>query len=195
MPQPEPKRKTLAERAGEPIKSQIPSATLGLARPTNGVKGSSIAALSKPPVTASRHAPTNSFAKSVGPGARPPPTGRAPTSMGFAQSTNGRPRGLTRTRPATSMGNREREEEAVPANQQKGMKGFPSSQQHHLTLQPNKPPKPVRPQAAASHTRKESKDMSGLDKRLENLSLHDKSDSSGGQVVSEQSGQSPSSSS
>jgi hypothetical protein len=93
------------------------------------------------------------------------------------------------------MGNREREEEAVPANQQKGMKGFPSSQQHHLTLQPNKPPKHVHPQAAASHTRKESKDMSGLDKRLENLSLHDKSDSSGGQVVSEQSGQSLSSSS
>ncbi|KAK4114854.1 hypothetical protein N656DRAFT_552580 [Canariomyces notabilis] len=47
--QPEPKsRKTLSERAGEPItnKSQLPSASTGLPRPASSIKGASIAALS-----------------------------------------------------------------------------------------------------------------------------------------------------
>ncbi|KXX81490.1 Kinesin-like protein klpA [Madurella mycetomatis] len=121
---PEPKRKTLAERAGEPngTRSHHPSAAPGLPRPASGIKGTSIAALSSgiPPPTASRHAPTSSFAKSVGPGGRAAPSVRAPTSMGFTQSTNGRPRGPSRPRPATAIGNREKEDEAGPTKQQKG---------------------------------------------------------------------------
>ncbi|KAL2152340.1 hypothetical protein VTH82DRAFT_5524 [Thermothelomyces myriococcoides] len=112
---PDQKRKTLAERAGEPIKSGIPSVAAGLTRAATSVKGVSIASLSAGSSAAtSRYAQTNNFAKSVGPGAHPPVTARAPTSMGFAQSTTTRPRGLTRPRPATAMANRELEEEDEP---------------------------------------------------------------------------------
>ncbi|AEO63194.1 uncharacterized protein THITE_2108103 [Thermothielavioides terrestris NRRL 8126] len=121
IPQPDPKRKTLVERAGEPLKSQIPTPGVGLPRPATSIKGSSIAALSSnnPSATASRHGPAGSFSKSMGPGSRAPPATRAPTSMGFAQSTSGRPRGLTRTRPATAMGSREVEEEPRQSGQPK----------------------------------------------------------------------------
>ncbi|AEO56719.1 hypothetical protein MYCTH_2301930 [Thermothelomyces thermophilus ATCC 42464] len=118
---PDQKRKTLVERAGEPIKSGIPSVAAGLPRASTNVKGASIASLSANSSTAtSRYAQTSNFAKSVGPGARPPVTGRAPTSMGFAQSTTTRPRGLTRPRPATAMANRELEDEPLQTNQNKG---------------------------------------------------------------------------
>ncbi|KAK0720333.1 putative KAR3 protein [Lasiosphaeris hirsuta] len=121
LPQPEPKRKTLVERAAEPIganKSSLPAATSALSRPNP--KGTSIAALAasnttKPPsvtVPPSRYTSTSSgasrpnFAQSVGPGSRPPISNARPvTSMGsFGQSVSGRPRGNTRSRPATAMG-------------------------------------------------------------------------------------------
>ncbi|KAL2169567.1 hypothetical protein VTG60DRAFT_5879 [Thermothelomyces hinnuleus] len=118
---PDQKRKTLVERAGEPIKSGIPSVAAGLPRAATNVKGASIASLSANSSTAtSRYAQTSNFAKSVGPGARPPVTARAPTSMGFAQSTTTRPRGLIRPRPATAMANRELEDEPLQTNQKKG---------------------------------------------------------------------------
>ncbi|KAL2017114.1 hypothetical protein VTK56DRAFT_2586 [Thermocarpiscus australiensis] len=118
--QPEPKRKTLADRAGEPLgtKSQLPSAPHGLPRPASNVKGASLTALAS--TTTSRHAPTNSFAKSIGPGGCAAPTARAPTSLGFAQSVNGRQRGPARPRPATALGSRETEDETGRASQQKG---------------------------------------------------------------------------
>ncbi|KAL2175153.1 P-loop containing nucleoside triphosphate hydrolase protein [Thermothelomyces heterothallicus CBS 202.75] len=118
---PDQKRKTLVERAGEPIKSGIPSVAAGLPRAGTNVKGASIASLSANSSTAtSRYAQTSNFAKSVGPGARPPVMARAPTSMGFAQSTTTRPRGLTRPRPATAMANRELEDEPLQTDQKKG---------------------------------------------------------------------------
>ncbi|KAK4044899.1 P-loop containing nucleoside triphosphate hydrolase protein [Parachaetomium inaequale] len=182
---PDQKRKTLAERAGEPLKSGIPSVGAGLSRATS-VKGASIASLStNPSATASRYAHTNNFAKSVGPAARPPVTGRAPTSMGFAQSTTTRPRGLTRTRPATAMANREMEDEPGQANQKKGMKISDPFQQHLQSLRSRRA---ARQQPAASQPRHPSRDISGLSRRFGNLSLDDGPDkkSGGGQVVSSQ---------
>lgn len=169
------------ERAGEPLRSHIPSAANGIPRPAMGVKGSSIAALSSSNLVAptpSRHAGASSFAKSVGPGARPPPTARAPTSMGFAQSTNVRPRGLTRTRPATSMAHRETDDEAGQRNQPKGMKIPPYSQLPRLRNAGSQ-------QQAVSQTRQPSRDISGLSRRLQKLSLHDQphDNSSGAQAV------------
>lgn len=191
---PEAKRKTMMEKAGEPLKPG-PSAGVGIPRPAMGVKGASIAALSA--ATASRHAPTNSFAKSVGPGARPPKATRPPTSMGFAQSTTTRPRGYTgtRPRPATAMANREAEVEPGQPNQKKGMNTFPSSLQHRLRYQKSR--NATRQQPVAPHTRQASRDISGLSRRFETLSLDDRPNgkSNGGQVVSKQHTQPPSRSS
>lgn len=184
--QPDSKRKTLVERAGESLKSQIPSAGSGLPRTAVNLKGASIAALSSSalPAATSRHVPASNFAKSVGPGARPPPTSRAPTSMGFNQSTNVRPRGVTRTRPATSMANREMEDEGPQPNQQKGME-IPDSFQLQRQRKP-KAQKPPSQQLAPLHAREASREVSGLRGRFETLSMNDQplDSSSGGQAVS-----------
>ncbi|KAK4157526.1 P-loop containing nucleoside triphosphate hydrolase protein [Chaetomidium leptoderma] len=187
---PEPKRKTLAEQAGEPLRSGIPPPGAGLPRPAMGVRGASIAALhSTSAATTSRRAPPGSFAKSVGPGTRPPISSRAPmpsrapTSMGF--STNTRPRGNTRTRPATAMANREVEDQPAQVDQKKGMNVSHSSQ--HLRNKKSQSAIPQQP--GASHTRQASRDISGLNKRFEDLSLGGQPNhhvSAGGQVVSKQ---------
>ncbi|KAK4159122.1 putative kinesin-like protein [Cladorrhinum sp. PSN259] len=119
MPAPEPKRKTLAEKAGEPLRSQLPAAAATLSSRLPGVKPTSIANLATTSSIpgASRHVPSSSFGKSIGPGSRPPISSRAPTSMGFNQSVNGATRGPARQRPATSMGNRGAEEEPVKPSQ------------------------------------------------------------------------------
>ncbi|KAL1841012.1 hypothetical protein VTJ49DRAFT_7528 [Mycothermus thermophilus] len=138
---PDPKRKTLLERAAEPHKS------VGLPRPAaTGIKGSSIAALHAE--TTQRHA----FSKTIGPGAKPPAVTRAPTSMGFSSSTMARPRGRTTARPHTSMANRE-PDSAPSSPPKKGLsKCFqelslvdPASQEDsalglEVPVQPNTPP-------------------------------------------------------
>ncbi|VBB75439.1 Putative kinesin-like protein [Podospora comata] len=132
VPDRDAKRKTLAERAGEPIsKSQLPAATPSVSRMTGiGLKPTSIASLasthqpatatsSRPPTTlpgTSRHASTNSFSRTMGAGSRPPISGRAPSSMGFNPSNT---RGATRSRPATAMSGRSAEEDGGPADQKK----------------------------------------------------------------------------
>ncbi|KAH7633142.1 putative KAR3 protein [Sordaria sp. MPI-SDFR-AT-0083] len=122
---PDAKRKTLAERAGEPIqpKSQLPAPTPTSAFLTGNITGSSIVQLAnarnanKTTTTAlpransaTGHRPTysstnpSSFAKSLGPSSRPPVTGLRQPS--FTQSTN-RTRSISKPRPATSMSSRE----------------------------------------------------------------------------------------
>ncbi|KAK0754909.1 hypothetical protein B0T18DRAFT_291361, partial [Schizothecium vesticola] len=126
---PEPKRKTLVERAGEPIggtkSSCIPTTASGLARPTGTVKGSSIASLAttNPKPTSAiaavsrfpnlpRPPSVTNFSQTLGPGSRPPVYNPRPgTSMNFTPSVNNRPRANTRPRPATAMGSHELEEE------------------------------------------------------------------------------------
>ncbi|KAK1756932.1 P-loop containing nucleoside triphosphate hydrolase protein [Echria macrotheca] len=122
--QPEPKRKTLAERAGEPnnvAKSSVPlgpTSTTGLTQPRQAVKGASIATLAanntkaptaavpstRYPPTSSRAAPITNFSQTVGPGSRPPQAIPRPgSSMAFNQSIQSRHRANPRSRPATAM--------------------------------------------------------------------------------------------
>ena len=100
--------------------------------------------------------------------------------MGFTQSTNARPRGLTRTRPATAMANRDADEEAGQPTQPKGMKNLPYSQQHHpqcpnLRNAASQPPDFSQPRR---------RDFSGLHRQFQDLSLDDQphGSSSGGQA-------------
>ncbi|KAK5660167.1 hypothetical protein OQA88_13636 [Cercophora sp. LCS_1] len=125
MPQPEPKRKTLAERAvefpGATKTTSIPSVTPAAAfatLPRPAIKGTSIATLAttKPTtgITSSRHAPgasrppVTNFSQTIGPGSRPPLSiARPGTSMNFNQSTQNRQKPNPRSsRPATAMGDR-----------------------------------------------------------------------------------------
>ncbi|KAK1835925.1 P-loop containing nucleoside triphosphate hydrolase protein [Podospora conica] len=126
---PEPKRKTLVERAGEPIggnkSSSIPTTGIGLARPPGTVKGSSIASLATtnpkptsaiPAVSRFPNLPrppsVTNFSQTLGPGSRPPVSNARPgTSMNFTSAVNNRPRAHTRQRPATAMGSHELEDE------------------------------------------------------------------------------------
>nr|CAD70776.1 probable kinesin-related protein KLPA [Neurospora crassa] len=118
---PDAKRKTLAERAGEPIqpKSHLPAPTPTSAFLTGTISGASIVQLAnarnanKTTATAlprassaTGHRPTysstnpSSFTKSLGPSSRPPVTGLRQPS--FNQPTN-RSRSISKPRPATSM--------------------------------------------------------------------------------------------
>ncbi|KAK3903408.1 P-loop containing nucleoside triphosphate hydrolase protein [Staphylotrichum tortipilum] len=167
---PDSKRKTLVEKAAEPLKSGK-----GLPRAAMGVKGASIMALSSnhpAAATTSRYAPASNFSKTVGPGARPPQPPRAPTSMGFTQSTTTRPRGHTRARPATAMANRDVEDDVrSPDRQSKGTAFSQVTQRFGLrnpTLRANAPQ-----QQAAAQARPASREISGLSRRFETLSLED----------------------
>ncbi|KAK4222991.1 putative kinesin-like protein [Podospora fimiseda] len=122
MPQPEAKRKTLAEKAGEPLRSQLPAVAPAASSRLAGVKPTSIASLATAqPASnipgASRNVASTNFGKSIGPGSRPPISSRAPTSMGFSQSVGGATKGPVRQRPATAMGNRVVEEESARPSQ------------------------------------------------------------------------------
>lgn len=157
-----------------------------MTRPTSLIKPSSIAALSQKSFTTAagpRNGAAGNFAKSLGPGTRRPqqPPSRAPTSLGFNQSTNVRPR--ANTRPKTAMGTREVEDESVQPNQPNGMKD-PLS----LSLPPTQLPTTTSSQAIISHPREASTDVSELSKCLSGISLNNKpdDDSAGGQVVSKQ---------
>ncbi len=185
---PEAKRKTLMEAAGEPLKSQIPSAAgASKTRAAMGVKASSIMALSSnnPAATAkSRYAPASNFSKTVGPGARPPQPPRAPTSMGFTQSTTTRPRGHTRARPATAMANREVDEEVRSPSQKST--AFPQVM-HRPGLRNPTPRASASQRQAAAQARPPSRQVSGLSRQFENLSLEDlpKKPPSGDQAASQ----------
>ncbi|EJT76090.1 carboxy-terminal kinesin 2 [Gaeumannomyces tritici R3-111a-1] len=121
FPQPDAKqRKTLAERGGEcyaakPSVSATPAprghvkatSIVGLSgiRPPSAAGMSSLATKAPTASAASRQPPKNSYAFSVGPGARPPTAAaaRQPPSS-FAKSISGASRGAARTRPATAFG-------------------------------------------------------------------------------------------
>ncbi|KAK3940841.1 P-loop containing nucleoside triphosphate hydrolase protein [Diplogelasinospora grovesii] len=131
--QSEPKRKTLSERAGEPIqKTHIPSFSMPPASSRSTVQGASITSLTsasnigapRPTSTTTSTVPRsttmNNFGRSVGPAGRPPMTSmsRQPNSINFSQSVNGRPRAMSRPRPGTSAGNYGPEIDATPNHQQ-----------------------------------------------------------------------------
>ncbi|KAK3988345.1 P-loop containing nucleoside triphosphate hydrolase protein [Cladorrhinum sp. PSN332] len=201
MPQPEAKRKTLAEKAGEPLRSQLPGAASAVSSRLAGVKPASIANLATAHPTsnipgASRNVPSTNFGKSIGPGSRPPISSRAPTSMGFNQPANGAARGPVRQRPATSMGNRGAEEESArPSQPQKKGRTISSFPQRQTVLRSRKIRTVASDQSLGMHVRQTSRDLSGLSTRLNNLSLDDDDEdhehSAGDQVVSEESGHTP----
>ncbi|KAH8805715.1 P-loop containing nucleoside triphosphate hydrolase protein [Xylogone sp. PMI_703] len=101
--EPEPKRKSLVERAGEPKAAPVqqPATKFGykgisltnagkaLASKNNGSLSSSVSA--RPPTGHSRATSANNFSNSMGPSTRTPTSygGRPKTAMGFTQSTNG----------------------------------------------------------------------------------------------------------
>ncbi|KAK0619337.1 P-loop containing nucleoside triphosphate hydrolase protein [Immersiella caudata] len=198
--QPEAKRKTLAERAGEPIaanKPSIPPPTVtasSLIRPA--IKGTSIANLAgshaqAPTATtaSSRYAPTSrppvtNFSQTLGPGSRPPPTNARPgTSMGnnFGQSTYGRPRATTRSRPVTAMGDRGIEGEVVQGQQQPNGTKLSSSLRFSVR-------RPVRRSVSLDSLLQPSerpRDELGLSKAMANLSVDDAvgEPPKGGQVI------------
>lgn len=109
--EPEPKRKTLAERAGEPARSGIlaPSAS----RPT--IKGTSLVGARNTFASSTsshgrsnsvRNASNNSFGSSVGYGSRPQTSfgARSANQTSFSQSTTARPQtSMASKRPASSM--------------------------------------------------------------------------------------------
>ncbi|KAK4211025.1 P-loop containing nucleoside triphosphate hydrolase protein [Rhypophila decipiens] len=117
---PDPKRKTLVERAGEPLNNNPAVSAASTISRVGVPKAVSITTLSniKPPningitrngsvtSTIPRNGSTHSFSQSVGPGSRPPVT-RAPSSMGFNKSTRKTVSRTGTSRPATAMGDRE----------------------------------------------------------------------------------------
>ncbi|PQE09178.1 kinesin klpA protein [Rutstroemia sp. NJR-2017a BBW] len=133
--EPEPKRKTLAERAGEPISGL--ARTPSLSRPT--VKGTSLTGLksavnqprnpslassvssSRTPSVISRHTSTSSFSSSVGPGYRPKSAfgSRPNTAM-----SNGHTRAktsITKPRPQRSADPTESDDEMLSGGKRNGM--------------------------------------------------------------------------
>lgn len=151
--EPEPKRKTLAERAGEhrsipaPISRPVVKGTslAGVARNTSF--SSSVSSHSRTPSVSSRNTSNGSFTSSVGPGIRPKSAygSRPQTSMAFAQSTSTRPTSSAMARPATSMESHSEEEDLPSQGKRKGMpphpelsSSFQSSSQGYSTLQPKK---------------------------------------------------------
>ena len=150
--EPEPKRKTLAERAGEPRSIAAPTSRpvvkgtslMNAARNTSF--SSSVYSHTRTPSVSSRSTSNGSFSSSVGPGNRPKSAygSRPQTSMAFAQSTTTRPTSLAMPRPATAMENHESEEDLPAQGKRKGMLPLlpiPSSFQSlqgSSTLQPRK---------------------------------------------------------
>ncbi|KAK4658110.1 kinesin-like nuclear fusion protein [Podospora pseudocomata] len=199
VPDRDAKRKTLAERAGEPIsKSQLPAATPSVSRMTGiGLKPTSIASLasthqtatatsSRPPTTlpgTSRHASTNSFSRTMGAGSRPPISGRAPSSMGFNPSNT---RGTTRSRPATVMSGRSAEEDGGPADQKKSRNFSASLQPRTNKVRTQRGRSTASEQSVGIRARMPSKEELTLSKRMGNLSLNDDVGdiASGNQVIS-----------
>ncbi|KAK6836146.1 P-loop containing nucleoside triphosphate hydrolase protein [Apiospora arundinis] len=129
--QPEPKRKTLAEKA-----SEFPGATRSqIAAPTPArsfIKGSALKDIAKPtntkptrPLsynsTTSRHTSNSSYASSIGPGSRPP-SRSSHTSYSHGRSGSVRSAASRNGRPMTSMGVREEEEQQKPSNNNNGTK-------------------------------------------------------------------------
>lgn len=214
---PEPKRKTLAERAGEPNNKNLPPPTVSASSRLD-IKGNSIANLArsnvcpkrngvpvknlpssnpppdqlKPPtalnglarngtVTANstRQAATSNFSQSLGPGSRPPVTtaSRAPSAMGFNQSTHARQKPLARARPATAMGDRDGNGGQTQQQQQNGTTKQISFQSSKGTTRN----RGVRGPAAslgslASHVQQEHPDVSVLELDFKNLSIRDQKD-------------------
>ncbi|PSS28353.1 hypothetical protein M430DRAFT_166159 [Amorphotheca resinae ATCC 22711] len=132
--EPEAKRKTLAERAGEPRSIAVAAPS---SRPV--VKGTSLAGAvksgltrnqsfsssvsSKAPSASSRHTSNSSFSSSVGPGSRPVSAYHIPrpqTSMAFNRSAIARPLSTVTSRPATSMGNNSEDDDISIQGRRKG---------------------------------------------------------------------------
>jgi kinesin family protein C1 len=151
--EPEPKRKTLAERAGEPRSIAAPptsrpavkgTSLVGAAR--NNSFSSSVSSNKRMPSVSSRSTSNGSFSSSVGPGSRPKSAygSRPPTSMAFAQSTTTRPTSMVAPRPATAVENHSSDEDLPAQGKRQGMLPLPSlpssfqSSQGYSTLQSRK---------------------------------------------------------
>ncbi|KAK3326236.1 hypothetical protein B0H66DRAFT_152217 [Apodospora peruviana] len=215
LTQPEPKRKTLVERAGEPTPKPSSLPSIGIPVPTSsrapikGISISSLAATNIKPTpaqnalsrqtsnssTATRPPSTNSFATSLGPGSRPPVSnyGRAPTSMGFNQSMGGRQRGNTRSRPATAMGDRGADMDGGPA-QPNGTKHSLLFQTSNKTTRCKRVRGTVSMQPLASHAQQDKNDFSAMERGFSALSLRNDEEvgkPKGGQASSKQDTQVP----
>jgi len=94
--------------------------------------------------------------------------------MGIAHSSHGRPRGNTRVRPATSMGERRAEPDGVALQQPNGNKVPILSQSFSGKLQPRKMRKVVSQPFLGAHSQEEKDDVSALNRRMQNLSIQDK---------------------
>ncbi|KZF21708.1 kinesin-domain-containing protein [Xylona heveae TC161] len=125
LPEPTPKRKTLAQRAGEtksglpappssrPVGSAVRAATLA------GARNMSMTS-SRVPAAASRGASASSFSKSMGPGSRPASvagSSRPQTSMRHARGVPST--SVPTARPATSLESRSSEDEAAVSGKRK----------------------------------------------------------------------------
>jgi len=107
---------------------------------------------------------------------------RPGTSMSFSQSTYGRQRAGTRSRPATAMGDHAAESDGGQGQQQpNGTKFSPSSL---ASLRRHRIRTSISFESFASHTQR-SRDVSGLNKSMSKLSLSDaaKKVADGGQVT------------
>ena len=160
--EPEPKRKTLAERAGEPrsiapqpaSRSVVKGTSLmGAAR--NNSFSSSISSHHRTPSVSSRSTSNGSFSSSMGPGNRPKSAYgcRPQTAMAFTQSTTTRPTSAVVPRPTTAMESHLSDEDLPSQGRRKGMLAVPSlsssfpSSEGCSTLQSRKlrVPKRIRP--------------------------------------------------
>ncbi|KAF8860440.1 kinesin-domain-containing protein [Acephala macrosclerotiorum] len=139
--EPDPKRKTLVERAGEPrsIAAPTPSSRshvkatslVGASKPGHGRNPSFTSSISssRTPSATSRNTSNSSYASSIGPASRPASAygNRAPTSMGFSQSTTTRPTtGIPKSRPVTSIENYSDDEDDPAQGKRKGMQPLTS---------------------------------------------------------------------
>ncbi|KAM7218291.1 P-loop containing nucleoside triphosphate hydrolase protein [Rhypophila decipiens] len=198
---PDPKRKTLVERAGEPLNNNPPVSAASTISRVGVPKAASITTLSniKPPningitrngsvtSTIPRQGSTHSFSQSVGPGSRPP-ISRAPSAMGFNKSTR-KPVSRTGTsRPATAMGDREGTGAQTQQQQQNGT----AQQLFFSSSMGSARNKGVRGSTASLesfqfHVQPENPDVLALDRRFKTLSIQDQKDNKpkGAQVDSQ----------
>ncbi|KAI9823787.1 MAG: hypothetical protein M1819_001134, partial [Sarea resinae] len=152
LPEPAPKRKTLAERAGEISKAGL--AAPSSARPINsavkattlaGVRNASLSSSvsSRTPSASSRNVSGSSFATSIGPGSRPPSipeASRPQTSMGYGRSSVQAAAPAPASRPASSLDDITAGSERPKVGKRKGMPALSiSTFQNSPALQRNRP--------------------------------------------------------
>ncbi|ETN42935.1 uncharacterized protein HMPREF1541_02093 [Cyphellophora europaea CBS 101466] len=124
VPEPPSKRKTLVERAGEPLKQSLaaPRSNTAVSSSVSSVisarSGSSFSQSSRNTSNHSRHTSNSSFSASVNSGIRPPASTLARPKTSLAKERNGQ----AAPRPATSHGNR-----AQPKEDARSKRMYPTS--------------------------------------------------------------------